>query len=175
MLLVQLQRPFPQRCSQCQAADTRFHPLLGSRRYHAPNVRTMAGKVLTANIDTFATAVSELVKAPAPHYIVFTTDNDPSTGKPWCPDCVRAVPPIQAVAARSPGTLLEVTVGPRSAWKGNPSHPFRVDPQLKLTGVPTLLAWGPSGAIRRLGPELETCKSSEEVDKLLSSTRFFSP
>ncbi|GIM11284.1 hypothetical protein Vretimale_14807, partial [Volvox reticuliferus] len=146
-----------------------------TRGLYTRTVRTMAGKIITANVETFAAAVAELTKAPAPHYIVFTADNDPSTGKPWCPDCVRAVPPIQAAAARSPGTLLEVTVGPRSAWKGNPSHPFRVDPQLKLTGVPTLLAWSPSGATRRLGPELEACSSAEDVNSLLSSTGFFSP
>ncbi|GLC33051.1 hypothetical protein PLESTM_000018800 [Pleodorina starrii] len=133
----------------------------------------MAAKVMTANVDTFTAAVAELQKAPAPHYIVFTSDNDPTTGKPWCPDCVRAVPAIHAAAARSPGTLLEVTVGPRTAWRGNPSHPFRLDPQLKLTGIPTLLAWGPSGATRRLGPELEACSSPAEVEKLLSFSAFF--
>ncbi len=50
----------------------------------------------------------------------------------------------------------------------------RVDPALKLTGVPTLFAWGASGPARRLGPELEACGSPQEVEQLLEKTRFMS-
>ncbi|GFR47132.1 hypothetical protein Agub_g8820 [Astrephomene gubernaculifera] len=145
----------------------------GARR--ASVMAAAAAKTLTADVQTFATALTELQKSPAPHYILFNADPDPHTGQPWCPDCVRAVPPIRAAAARSSGTLLEVTVGPRSAWKGNASHPFRVAPELKLTGIPTLLAWSPAGgATRRLGSELEACGSAAEVEQLLARSGFFS-
>lgn len=129
---------------------------------------------LTATVDTYPTKLAELQKAPGPHFVVFSADNDPSTGLPWCPDCVRALPPIRAAAARAGASLLEVTVGPRTAWRGNATHPFRVDPSLKLTGVPTLFAWGAAGPARRLGPELEACASPGEVEQLLEKTKFMS-
>ncbi|KXZ56963.1 hypothetical protein GPECTOR_1g87 [Gonium pectorale] len=115
----------------------------------------MAAAHTTANVSTFRDAVLELQKKPTPRYVLFTADDDPTTGLPWCPDCVRAVPAVRAAAARSGAALLEVT--------------------LKLTGIPTLLQWGQDGPSRRLGPELEACGSPSEVEKLLQSTQFFSP
>lgn len=68
----------------------------------------------------------------------------------WCPDCVRADPLIQqALGEITEGyILLEVSVV-REEFRAT-DYKFRVDPQLKLNCVPTLLKWGRSGPIARL-------------------------
>ncbi|KAG2482321.1 hypothetical protein HYH03_018743 [Edaphochlamys debaryana] len=131
-------------------------------------------QTIRGDVPSYEQKIAELQASEGPHYILFTADDDPSTGLPWCPDCVKAVPPIQEVAAQHRGTLLELSVGPRSAWKGNAEHPFRTAPQLKVGGVPTLLAWGTAGATKRLCGEFDHCASPEEVRSLLVSTKFFS-
>lgn len=41
-------------------------------------------------------------------------------------------------------------MGCGAEWR-NPAHPLRVDPDVKLTGIPTLFSWGASGPEQRLG------------------------
>lgn len=60
---------------------------------------------------------------------------------------------VQQVIGALPGaTMLEIDVGERAEWK-SPDHPLRHDPELKLTGIPTLFAWGTSGAGEKLGAQ----------------------
>jgi len=67
----------------------------------------------------------------------------------WCGDCVRGVGPIKAVIAAAGLSLLEIDVG--DGWR-DPSHPLRIDQQVKLTGIPTLIEWTENGpAAKRLG------------------------
>lgn len=58
----------------------------------------------------------------------------------------------------------------RPAWK-NAEHPLRTDPHLKLTGIPTLLKCnmetGEPIPGKRLGFELEQCKTGSEVENLV--------
>ena len=73
----------------------------------------------------------------------------------WCGDCVRGVPPTKAVIAAVGVSLLEIDVGDRAQWR-DPNHPLRVDPQLKLTGIPTLIEWTENGpGEKRLGKGLD--------------------
>ena len=45
-------------------------------------------------------------------FVLFTSGDDPETGKPWCPDCIRANPAVeQAFAAVEGATLLVCQVG----------------------------------------------------------------
>ncbi len=48
------------------------------------------------------------------------------------------------------GTLLEVCVGSRPVWK-DPGHPFRHDPELHLSGIPTVIRWTEAGPAERVG------------------------
>jgi hypothetical protein len=57
-------------------------------------------------------------------HVYGAADPDPATGKPWCPDCVRSEDAIRQAVEATGGSLLEVQVGPRTAWK-TPAHPFR--------------------------------------------------
>ncbi|GKE15177.1 thioredoxin-like protein Clot [Tanacetum coccineum] len=74
--------------------------------------------------------------------ILFLADNDPSTNRSWCPDCVRAEPVIlkKLESSSDDVALLRAYAGDRPTWR-NPHHPWRVDSKFKLKGVPTLILW----------------------------------
>lgn len=61
------------------------------------------------------------------------------------------MPPTKAVIVAAGLSLVEVDVGDSETWR-DPNHPLRVDQQLKLTGIPTLIEWTENGpAVKRLG------------------------
>lgn len=66
------------------------------------------------------------------------------------------------------GTLLEVCVGARLEWK-DPAHPFRHEPHLQLSCIPTVMRWKHGAAVRRLDRDLEAADSPEAVLALVSS------
>jgi hypothetical protein len=73
---------------------------------------------------------------------VFEGSIVPETGKSWCPDCVDAEPYIERyVHSRDDCVVVHCKI-PREGYKGNPRHPYRVHPKIRLTAVPTLLKWG---------------------------------
>ena len=57
---------------------------------------------------------------------------------------------------------MEVRVGERAAWK-SAGHPFRLDPDLKLTGIPTLFHWTPNGPGERDNGKLEAAATEAEA------------
>ncbi|CAI5445244.1 unnamed protein product [Caenorhabditis angaria] len=74
---------------------------------------------------------------------LFTGSKSLITGQSWCPDCVVADPIIEKVINSQEIQSLDVHfiivfVGNREVWK-SPDSPFRTDPKLKLTCIPTLL------------------------------------
>ncbi|KAJ3053498.1 Thioredoxin domain-containing protein 17 [Rhizophlyctis rosea] len=95
-----------------------------------------------------------LSSAPGPVYVLLFGSEDPATGESWCRDCVIADPLIRKYVNKVPNsTLLECPVGPRSVYKNVPTHPYRVHPQIKLVGVPTILEWTKDGPGKRLVEE----------------------
>ncbi|KAF5832472.1 hypothetical protein DUNSADRAFT_11609 [Dunaliella salina] len=101
---------------------------------------------------------------------MYSSDYDLQTGETWCPDCKRAVPGVlSALKENGVGSLLLVRVGSRAEWK-SPDHPFKTDPSLKISGVPTLVRLRPGGSeAARLGPELESSATAEEAKQLAAS------
>ena len=95
-------------------------------------------------------------------YVLFTAgaDSERADGASWCPDCRRANGAIEAAVRGSGKVLLVVDVGQRPEWK-SPDHPFRLDPDLGVSCVPTLAKWdgfaGPGGmkVADRLGAEFD--------------------
>jgi len=75
-------------------------------------------------------------------FALFCGGKDES-GKSWCPDCVTAEPVVLGELGKLPdgAVFVHVDVGGRTYWK-NKDNDFRVDPKLKLSGVPTLLKFG---------------------------------
>jgi thiol-disulfide isomerase/thioredoxin len=66
---------------------------------------------------------------------------DPASGQSWCPDCATADPVLRSACAnlRPDLTLYECPVGERSAWKNQPSHPYRTHPLLRINRIPTIV------------------------------------
>jgi thiol-disulfide isomerase/thioredoxin len=97
--------------------------------------------LLGATVSTLAAGLGALSSSPArKHALLFVSGTDAETGLSWCPDCRRAQPAVERAAAAAGAALLVVEVGDKAGWK-SAAHPFRTDPGLKLTCIPTLLAW----------------------------------
>jgi len=135
-------------------------------RYLSTGVFSAKERPRPTNTEGFFLAVQRL-KGLRNLYVLFTSDDDPETGRPWCPDCERANDAVaQVFSEREDYTLLICRVGPRVGWKRPAEHPFRSAP-LHLTGIPTLVQWsGDDGPGPQLGAELEACTSSQEVETL---------
>ncbi|CAD7703180.1 unnamed protein product [Ostreobium quekettii] len=118
--------------------------------------------------NEFPSAVARLPAYPAPRYVIFVADPDPETGESWCGDTNRALPIARELVREAGGTLLEVAVGSRPVWKDE-HHPFRHDPELHLTCVPTMIHWQDGAPGERVGPELEAAKTSSLVETTLRS------
>ncbi|MBA3697884.1 MAG: DUF953 domain-containing protein [Planctomycetes bacterium] len=73
-------------------------------------------------------------------YLFFGSE-DPVTGASWCPDCVIADPVLRRACStlRPDLVLYECPVGPRSAWKNQPDHPYRLHPITRVARIPTLV------------------------------------
>merc|ERR1711916_236725 len=97
---------------------------------------------------------------------VFIGSEDPGTGESWCSDCVISDPIIRGNVPQG-ATLVECPVGDRAVYKNNPDHPYRTHPEIALTAIPTLIAWGQDGPGARL-VEGE-CHSQEAVVELYAS------
>eukprot|EP01053_Blabericola_migrator_P009959 Blabericola_migrator_1__9958@NODE_5504_length_746_cov_68_681885_g3563_i0_p1_GENE_NODE_5504_length_746_cov_68_681885_g3563_i0NODE_5504_length_746_cov_68_681885_g3563_i0_p1_ORF_typecomplete_len120_score26_07DUF953/PF06110_11/4_2e19Thioredoxin/PF00085_20/0_0057Thioredoxin_9/PF14595_6/0_0062_NODE_5504_length_746_cov_68_681885_g3563_i0238597 len=61
-------------------------------------------------------------KAPSPAVLYFF-GNLKDDGKSWCPDCSSVDSLVRKKAGKMP--LIEIPVGGREEWKGNPSNPMR--------------------------------------------------
>nr|XP_043610555.1 thioredoxin-like protein Clot [Erigeron canadensis] len=128
-------------------------------------------KVLDATLSSF-NSVFEKFKNEAgnnkSNLILFLADNEPLTNRSWCPDCVRAEPVIYKKLESSGDdvALLRAYVGDRPTWR-NPSHPWRVDSNFKLKGVPTLILWKNGEVKGRL--EDHEAHIERKIDALLSS------
>ncbi|KAL8542374.1 hypothetical protein ACS0TY_003297 [Phlomoides rotata] len=130
----------------------------------------MPMKASEATLSTFGAVFEKFTSEAAnnkANFILFLADNDPSTNRSWCPDCVRAEPVIykKLEASSDNVALLKAYVGDRPTWR-NAHHPWRVDARFKLKGVPTLIRWE-DGAIKgRL--EDNEAHVEAKIDSLLS-------
>ncbi|CAA6670189.1 unnamed protein product [Spirodela intermedia] len=108
--------------------------------------------MVDASVVDFA-AVFQKFKADSPRkkFLLFLADKDPVSSLSWCPDCNVAEPVIyQKLAALADEVaVLRAFVGDRATWR-SPVHPWRVDPLLKIRGVPTLIRWDGDAIAGRL-------------------------
>ncbi|XP_066931868.1 thioredoxin domain-containing protein 17-like [Clytia hemisphaerica] len=76
-------------------------------------------------------------------FVLCTGSEDPTTGKSWCPDCVKAEPVIENCLKSSKDTdvFIVAIAGDRPIWK-NPDNEFRKHPKTLLKSIPTLIKWG---------------------------------
>lgn len=112
----------------------------------------------------FNSVISSLQDLKVPIFAEFYGAHD-SSGKSWCPDCVRAEPVVEGVmktSAPSNAHFLHVSVGNRTEWR-DPACPFRSDARLKLTCIPTLVHWGTSHKLLE-----EDCANKTKVENFVS-------
>jgi len=101
-------------------------------------------KETVVGYEAFKKRIEELTAAHQKVVVLFTgSKTDDERRKSWCPDCndLEDVFKSFKVKFKPQGFLLTVDVGNRDQWK-SPTTPFRTDPKLKLTSIPTLLVWG---------------------------------
>ena len=75
-------------------------------------------------------------------FALFFGSESPSTNnESWCPDCVIADPVIRSSIREvvKDVVLLECPVGQKLEWRANKSHEYRVNPDLKIERIPTLI------------------------------------
>ncbi|CAI2175931.1 5146_t:CDS:2 [Funneliformis geosporum] len=74
-------------------------------------------------------------------FLVLFGNENPYTGKSWCPDCVNAEPLIRQQLDKVPAdtVYIEVPVGTRA--DGKPDNPYRLHPRIQLKSIPTLIKW----------------------------------
>ncbi|CAG8434501.1 15534_t:CDS:2 [Funneliformis mosseae] len=74
-------------------------------------------------------------------FVVLFGNENPNTGKSWCPDCVNADPLIRHHLEKTTAdsVLIEVPVGTRA--EGRPDNPYRLHPRIQLKSIPTLIKW----------------------------------
>lgn len=120
--------------------------------------------------NTLKTQMSIVKEQGQKLFLLFTGENDSTTGKSWCGDCVDAKPILDSIfqegaGAGSKGIVLIECPLVRNDYKGNPSHPYRTHPQVKLQKIPTLMRWGTKG---KTGECIEDeCKDAELVKELV--------
>ncbi|KAI3639361.1 hypothetical protein MIR68_002891 [Amoeboaphelidium protococcarum] len=106
-------------------------------------------RVLLEDADKFNYVLKEQLSGQSKVFAVFYGAEDQQTGESWCPDCVMADPKIrQNVAAIEDSVLISCSVGSRSEWKQNPQHPYKVNPLLKISRIPTLLRFASDGSVQ---------------------------
>ena len=88
---------------------------------------------------------------PAEVRVLVWVQSELVNGVPWCPDTRVALPMLESALYRSQGTpivLVSADVVKRDYYSAN--YRYRRDPQLQLSGVPTLYRWGRDGPLKRL-------------------------
>lgn len=117
----------------------------------------------------FDSQLSQAEALNAKHtYLLFYASEDPSTGRSWCPDCVRAKPLIDALLAKqTESTVLLVANVDRSSYKGNPEYSYRLDPRIELRCVPTLIRWQEGKKVQSLN-DLQ-CQNEDLLEELFTT------
>ncbi|KAJ1530747.1 hypothetical protein ONE63_005601 [Megalurothrips usitatus] len=119
-----------------------------------------------STFEDFTKLIVSLQDLKVPIFAEFYGAHD-SSGKSWCPDCVKAEPIVEEVmksSAPSTAHFLHVSVGERSEWR-DPNCPFRTDSSLKLTCIPTLIEWGTSRKLLE-----EDCADKKKVMDFVSAS-----
>ncbi|KAK8815104.1 hypothetical protein WA556_007138 [Blastocystis sp. ATCC 50177/Nand II] len=112
------------------------------------------------DVDSFPTLLQENLAKPSLS-VIFTGDIDPATGKSWCPDCVAADPILDLFLEDQQDNTVLVCLVKRDGYKGNPNHPYRLHPLIKLQSIPTIIQF-------KDGKEVGRCveKECRDEDKL---------
>ncbi|OQV18564.1 hypothetical protein BV898_07390 [Hypsibius exemplaris] len=121
------------------------------------------------NVSSWAeyTAAAEECQVRVPKYFSYFYGNeDPTTKKSWCPDCVASDPVVSAALKQAPADMevIRVAVGERAAWKDQGNN-YRKE--LHIKGIPTLVRFVDGKEVARL--EDSECAAREKVDSFFKN------
>ncbi|KAI9593153.1 hypothetical protein BDF19DRAFT_448749 [Syncephalis fuscata] len=120
------------------------------------------------DISTLDDSLASLGTVPKSTFVLFFGTEDPATGLSWCPDCVDADPKIrEAIHALPEALLILCPVGDRSKWKNRPEHPYRANPLIALSAIPTLFHWQPTTGFGQRLVE-EECMNNAKLASFLA-------
>ncbi|KAM7457418.1 hypothetical protein BLSTO_01829 [Blastocystis sp. subtype 1] len=107
------------------------------------------------DVDSFPTLLQENLAKPSLS-VIFTGDIDPATGKSWAAD-----PILDLFLEDQQDNTVLVCLVKRDGYKGNPNHPYRLHPLIKLQSIPTIIQF-------KDGKEVGRCveKECRDEDKL---------
>jgi len=106
-------------------------------------------KFTDVSIEGFEESVKNIVEENDVVFVLFFGNENPETGKSWCPDCSHTQPLIHAAFAGTNAVVVKAPVGEKSDWKEQPKHPYR-SPPASVTMIPTLVRWTKDGPQERL-------------------------
>ncbi|CAF0913449.1 unnamed protein product [Brachionus calyciflorus] len=98
-------------------------------------------------------------------FILFTGDKNEQDGSSWCPDCNVADPVIHKSLnlLSEDSEFITCYVGDRPTWK-NPQNEFRMDKDIQLKCIPTLMQWKKNKVLRE-----EQCADESLVEMLFEN------
>lgn len=74
----------------------------------------MSSEIVISDSDQFDQVVNSLPTSKP--FALYFTANEDSTGKSWCPDCVRAAIPVREAATKAGVQLVTIKVGDRTTY-----------------------------------------------------------
>ena len=85
----------------------------------------------------------------------------------WCPDCDEARPSINKLLEKNTSRkVVKGLVMTRDEWVGVSTHPYKVHPQIKAGGVPSMTVFLGKNELVRI-EDLESFKNDDLMDMLL--------
>ncbi|GAM22436.1 hypothetical protein SAMD00019534_056110 [Acytostelium subglobosum LB1] len=116
--------------------------------------------------DNFHATVAQALATNDPVFVTFIS-NVGADGQLWCPDCRTSEPIFAKVFDSLPNYCLVQCSIPRDGYKGNPDHPYRLDKQILLKSIPSLVAWKNDSQVM-LRPE-DDCTVLEKVSAFVNA------
>ncbi|GAA5905551.1 uncharacterized protein JCM6883_005366 [Sporobolomyces salmoneus] len=89
----------------------------------------------TQTPESVLSAIPSSTSSSSPHYLIFVSSIDPSSGRMWCGDCRDTQQSIEKLVPDTQSQL--VFVGERQEWK-SPDSPWRKAP-FNLSAIPTII------------------------------------
>ena len=108
-------------------------------------------------------AVAASASNNKPIFLYFTGAKNSDTKISWCPDCTRAEPVVNEVLGNINCMFLEFNVI-REQYRIE-DYPYRIDPRIKLSCVPTLILWKNGKSIVKLNDD--QCQNKDTVKDIL--------
>ncbi|KAK5574948.1 hypothetical protein RB653_010203 [Dictyostelium firmibasis] len=106
----------------------------------------IVNKIVVTNAEEFDKTLQDTLKTNETVFVQFISSIDKTTCSLWCRDCQVSEPIVNSVFENLTKDIsyIECQIE-REGYKGNPNHPYRTNPQIKLAAIPTLMCFTKDG------------------------------